>query len=131
MATYRVELDASEIEPGVFVYAEVEMAVSFDEEILIEGYPEDEYPVPTLIETPLASGSMVDSSIWIAVGPNDGDPEEEIHWETHPRLFSLAEGLIINWLAGTPEGRAMTLDAIEEHCCARAEDAYERAMEAR
>lgn len=127
--TYRVELEGIEIEKGLFIFAEAEIAISFEETTLIQGYEGEEYPVT--IETPLTNGSMVDSCIFIADGPGDDDPCEELHWENDKGLFALAEARIIEWIVSSREGYGMVIGAIEDACVDMAEAAVERSFEAR
>lgn len=122
--TTRVELDRIEVEPGVYVCAEVE--VGWDQEVV--GYDEHEgYAEPRYEDIYLPGASIVDSDIFLLV---DGE-EVMVSWERDTALFAVAEKRIITWLVTCREGCQMVEASIEDDCVAAAEAWHERSLEAR
>ena len=119
--TTQVELDATEIEPGIFVYAEVQ--VDWDQEVV--GYTaHEDYAEPDYQD--VYSGAVLDSDVYLA----DGEDGDEVLIDSGV-LFDMAQDRIVHWLLNSREGCAMIESAIEDDCEAAAERWHERSMEAR
>jgi len=103
---------------GIVVETDVFVTVEIVETYRVEGCEPDEYPVPEVTETPVVRGSYVDNNIWLV----DGD--DEVCLESGP-LFDAAEGIIIGWVIGTNEGRALVSQSLEDDYLSAAERWYE------